>query len=159
MWQIDRMWDVTLLVVVSLLTRISLSKSPTKWFQFLKYISELIIPPFAGLPYLLMKKSYCDAFTLHCESALSNKRGDKYLNVPDAKDVDLLKEDPRKDLDETWCRIFKFQPLWKIRNYFGERIAFYFAWSGMLITSLWIPTLFGLCVFFYGLYERWAKAI
>ena len=63
-------------------------------------------------------------------------------------------EDPRNELDRTWAKSCRFQPLWKIRNYFGEKIALYFAWSGMLIVSLWPPMLFGFAVFLYGLYLR-----
>eukprot|EP00794_Sanderia_malayensis_P006792 gene6792-7557_t len=74
--------------------------------------------------------------------------------------------DHRKDLHETWLANFKFQPLWKIRNYFGEKIALYFAWLGLLITSLWIPMLIGFVVFFYGIINKstskntqsWTKA-
>ena len=39
-------------------------------------------------------------------------------------------EDRRKELHETWLANLKFQPLWKIRNYFGEKIGLYFAWLG-----------------------------
>jgi len=63
-------------------------------------------------------------------------------------------EDARQELDRTWAKSCRFQPLWKIRNYFGEKIAMYFAWSGMLIISLWPPMLFGFAVFLYGLYLR-----
>ncbi len=62
------------------------------------------------------------------------------------------------DMVDKWTtlkNIFKFQPLWKIRNYFGEMIAFYFAWTGMLVTSLWIPTFLGVVVFLYGLGLRY----
>ena len=62
--------------------------------------------------------------------------------------------DTRPELDRTWAKSCRFQPLWKIRNYFGEKIAMYFAWSGMLIASLWPPMLFGFAVFLYGLYLR-----
>ncbi|XP_013418581.1 anoctamin-7 [Lingula anatina] len=113
-----------------------------------------------ALPYLLHKKIYTDAFIIHDESVddpenPSNKNKSKpcsscceeeFVN-PVGFDMD-----PRWTLNHTWTRVFKYQPLWKIRNYFGEKIALYFAWSGLLITSLWMPTLFGLSIFFYGLH-------
>ena len=110
-----------------------------------------------------MKKTYTDVFILHEDSVLSWKKeenvlGDDYFTPEtDLEKRELpmaLRRDPRRKLDETWTRFFKFQPLWKVRNYFGEKIAFYFAWSGELITSLWIPTLFGLIIFIYGLVKR-----
>lgn len=104
-----------------------------------------------GLPYMLMKNNYVDSYVLHEKSERGTVRGDNYFSG--SAHSNTSETDPRKDLDETWTRPMKFQPLFKIRNYYGERIAFYFAWSGMLCTTLWIPTLFGLCVFIYGLYE------
>jgi hypothetical protein len=103
---------------------------------------------------MLLKKNYIDAYVLHEDSAKSTTRGDNYIQGARVPEKDKTLDDPRKDLDDTWTRPFKFQPLFKIRNYFGEKIAFYFAWSGLLCTTLWIPTLFGLCIFFYGLYDR-----
>ncbi|PVD35218.1 hypothetical protein C0Q70_06499 [Pomacea canaliculata] len=108
-----------------------------------------------GLPFLLMDGTFTDAFSLHEESEKSITRGDNYLPAQSkTQSKHPLESDPRKDLDDTWPKPFKFQPMWKIRDYFGERIALYFAWSGLLVTSLWIPTLFGISVFIYGLYER-----
>lgn len=113
------------------------------------------LPP--GLPYLLLKGAYSDAFVLHEDSEKCQQREDvragHFLSAETPGMV--LDADPRKDLDEKWTQFFKFQPMWLIRNYFGEKIGFYFAWTGMLITTLWIPMLFGLAVFFYGLYERY----
>ncbi|CAG2218059.1 unnamed protein product [Mytilus edulis] len=68
--------------------------------------------------------------------------------LPQTMDLD---EDPRKILNDEWTKLFKFQPLTKIRNYFGEKIAFYFAWTGLLTTSLWVPMLLGLAIFIYGI--------
>jgi hypothetical protein len=58
------------------------------------------------------------------------------------------KEDEKNDkssrriLDQTWAslkNLFKNQPLWRVRDYFGEQIALYFAFCGFLIRTLWIP--------------------
>ncbi|KAL8574715.1 hypothetical protein ACOMHN_055780 [Nucella lapillus] len=105
-----------------------------------------------GLAYMLMKENYTDAFVMHEESTRSSIRGDNFLTTSSEDGRDILDKDPRRELDDTWTKPLKFQPLWKIRNYFGERIAFYFAWSGMLCSTLWIPALFGVCVFCYGMY-------
>ena len=115
-----------------------------------------------------MKKVYKDAFVLHDESAedphelneIEEKLAEKGGKLTKAEKLErkaskkLIMADTRVLLDSTWTKFFKYQPLWKIRNYFGEKIGLYFAWSGTLITTLWIPTLFGICVFIYGLYLR-----
>ena len=105
-----------------------------------------------------MKDVYEDAFVLHEDSNLMAEKEDK---DKDPKKTDMapdkrnLIEDPRKEMDDTWVRWWKFQPLWKIRNYFGEKIGLYFAWAGMLLTSLWLPMLFGVACFIYGLTVRY----
>lgn len=112
-----------------------------------------------SLPYLLMKGVYSDSFILHEESECKEDQSilkDKYFSEAN---VDLeenqpkgeLETDPRKSLNDTWTVFYKFQPLWKIRNYFGEMIALYFAWVGEMTTSLWIPMLLGFAIFLYGL--------
>ena len=106
-----------------------------------------------------MKEVYEDAFILHEDSNVSGENEEKDKeNDPKKTDKahkkrDLI-EDPRKELNDTWGTWWKFQPLWKIRNYFGEKIGLYFAWAGMLLTSLWLPMLFGLGCFIYGLVIR-----
>ncbi|KAK3099349.1 hypothetical protein FSP39_003125 [Pinctada imbricata] len=119
-----------------------------------------------GLPYLLMKGVYDDTLILHEESdsqkdkeILKERFLDANVELEEDKeknqeDKTKLSLDPRKDMDITWTIFYKFQPLWKIRNYFGEMIAFYFAWVGELTTSLWIPMLLGVAIFFYGLALR-----
>ncbi|XP_067945254.1 anoctamin-7-like [Watersipora subatra] len=112
-----------------------------------------------GLPYLLMKGVYTDAFILHDESEDNFKESQHYAddhkdsheNEMD-KDIIDVYGDPRHDMNVTWPYICKFQPLWKIRNYFGEEIALYFAWAGLFISSIMIPMFIGLGVFGYGLF-------
>ncbi|KAK0052977.1 anoctamin-3, partial [Biomphalaria pfeifferi] len=94
-----------------------------------------------GLQFLLMKNVYTDTLVLHDELTKTD--------LPSATQT----LDKRKELDQKWSRFYKFQPMWQIRNYFGEKIGLYFAWTGVLITTLWIPMLFGVAVFIYGLYE------
>ena len=120
-----------------------------------------------------MKKVYKDAFVLHdetiedphemdeIEEKLAEKGGKltKAAKLTRRSTKTLIMADTRRELDKTWTKFFKYQPLWKIRNYFGEKIALYFAWSGTLITTLWLPTLFGISVFFYGLYLRYVEAL
>lgn len=102
---------------------------------------------------MMLENVYTNKFILHDESSY-NPDDDKKVREALPKTPEVLAKDPRLDIQLTWTRFFKFQPLWKIRNYFGEKIAFYFAWSGTLITTLWMPMLFGFAVFLYGLVRR-----
>lgn len=59
----------------------------------------------------------------------------------------------RQKLKADWAsssRIFKYQPISAIREYFGEKIALYFAWIG-LYTSFLVPAaIVGFLCFLYG---------
>ena len=104
-----------------------------------------------GLPYLLMIGAFKDSFPLHDPSAMEPGSIDeiqKYVAdyVPY---VDL-----RACLKKKWGGVCSKQPVDEIRDYFGENIAFYFAWVSTLITSLWIPAILGLLVFCFGLKTR-----
>ncbi|XP_046373983.1 anoctamin-1-like isoform X3 [Haliotis rufescens] len=60
---------------------------------------------------------------------------------------------PRKLLYDYWAgwrSFLKFQPHDYIRNYFGEKIAIYFAWLGFYTTMLVPASIVGLIVFIYG---------
>jgi anoctamin-8 len=47
----------------------------------------------------------------------------------------------------------KAQPLDKICNYFGVKLALYFAWIGFYTRALIIPAILGLLVWFYTGYD------
>ena len=49
--------------------------------------------------------------------------------------------------------VFK-KPLFDIRNYFGEYFAFYFAFCGHLLSSLWIPAFTGIAFFVVGVINK-----
>ncbi|XP_072129228.1 anoctamin-9 isoform X1 [Mobula birostris] len=49
-----------------------------------------------------------------------------------------------------WRCLFKKQPINEIRDYFGERIALYFAWLGWYNTMLFPAAVIGVLVFLYG---------
>ena len=50
-----------------------------------------------------------------------------------------------------WGRWYKYQPLDHIRDYFGEKIAIYFAWLGFYTGWLLPASIVGVAVFVYGL--------
>jgi hypothetical protein len=123
---------------------------------------------YEGLPFMLNQGYFDDAFVLHEQSThnlnlqLVVGAVDKHLfegkdmNVIDNRSAnsDLLYEDNRKELHTKWAKltnIFKFQPIMAIRNYFGEETAFYFAWVGCLISTLYLPTIIGIIFFGIGL--------
>jgi len=51
-----------------------------------------------------------------------------------------------------WGNWYKYQPLDHIRDYFGEKIAIYFAWLGFYTGWLLPASLVGLGVFLYGIF-------
>ncbi|KAJ3213138.1 Anoctamin-7 [Dinochytrium kinnereticum] len=51
----------------------------------------------------------------------------------------------------SWSQVLLEQPLRQIRDYFGERIAYYFTWLGFYTLWLWIPAAVGFIVFLYGI--------
>ena len=60
---------------------------------------------------------------------------------------------PRQVLWTYWAsprQMFSYQPLHKIRDYFGEKIAFYFSWLGFYTNWLFIASIAGLIVPIYG---------
>jgi hypothetical protein len=77
---------------------------------------------------------------------------------------DNIKNDENNDirtiLDKSWANfgnLFKYQPLKKVRDYFGEYVGLYFSFSGALVASLWIPSLIGVIFFFLEIWNQYAN--
>ena len=124
-----------------------------------------------ALPFMLKKNYFKDAFILHEEETdktsfykeclvtmlknpedYSNEAFEKINNL--SKNNELKNTDSRNELDKGWANfrnIFKLQPLQDIRDYFGEYVALYFSFAGILISSLWIPSLLGILFFIIGI--------
>eukprot|EP00051_Salpingoeca_urceolata_P006617 m.87502 g.87502 ORF g.87502 m.87502 type:complete len:974 (-) comp14910_c1_seq2:66-2987(-) len=95
-----------------------------------------------GVSRLVKKKTYTGAYALHDGRY---KRGGKESEGPDGE---------RCQLYESWAKWgnwWKPQPLERVRKYFGEKVAYYFAFLGFYTTMLAIPGLIGLFIFIYGL--------
>ncbi|XP_064481991.1 anoctamin-4-like [Ornithodoros turicata] len=127
-----------------------------------------------GLAYLLMKGVYQDAFVMHDRSSLepvyvpSEAVPSVHESVSAFKVTDANSRlnqdnvvgprrsipDTRRLLDRRWRKLLAGQPLNIIRDYFGEKICFYFAWVGTFIASLIVPAFIGLGVFFFGVIEK-----
>ncbi|RWS28853.1 anoctamin-1-like protein, partial [Leptotrombidium deliense] len=90
-----------------------------------------------GLNKLLQDSIYTAAYPLHEGKLTGGKRN----------------RSPRMNLATNWAsliKMFRKQPLDEIRNYFGVKIALYFAWLGFY-TSMLIPaSIVGVLCFFYG---------
>ncbi len=129
---------------------------------------------YSGLHYMLENEYFNDAFILHDET---NEEFDKIISEMtqenashDANHLELLKSlsenkkeegpsfDTRLMLSKNWAgikNVFRFQPLWHIQNYFGEYIAFYFAFCGSIISYLWVPTFTGIAFFVVGAINKY----
>ena len=62
-------------------------------------------------------------------------------------------ENERQRLHHDWAtfrRIFQYQPISGIKEYFGEKVAFYFAWLGFYTTMLLPAAILGFICFLYG---------
>jgi hypothetical protein len=108
---------------------------------------------------MISKKYINDAFILHDETFKFEKTNDFIYFNATKNEVQSRKSDGniygspescRDELNTEWAyfkNTLKYQPLFKIRNYFGETVALYFAWCGTLISSLWLISLIGIIFF------------
>ena len=92
-------------------------------------------------------KSRCLAFSAHYPLHSCSLKEEH-------EDVINSSENMRKLLNDEWARyrkLFKFQPMDHIKDYFGEQIALYFSWLGFYNHALIFASLFGVIVTIYGL--------
>ncbi len=117
---------------------------------------------------MIHESYFDDAFILHDESERQLKYINRIIehvnkvnetNNSSVKPLELLdppKNDTREFLRFKWAnlkRMFSPQPLWEIRDYFGELNAYYFAWIGTFVSTLWLITILGVAALGYGLKE------
>ncbi|XP_075234460.1 anoctamin-7-like [Lycorma delicatula] len=103
-----------------------------------------------GIDRLVDEGVFSSSFPLH-DGPYECKQQQKVNELEEDEEEDPLNS--RQILYEYWARWgcwYKYQPLDHIREYFGEKIAIYFAWLGFYTAWLLPASLVGLLVFFYG---------
>ena len=98
-----------------------------------------------GLSYLKMIGAYSASFPLHDSPWFESS------NEREPDELTMLKR--------TWLRWCAYQPLMRVRNYFGERVALMFAWSGFLYAQLWALVVAGLVVFIFGMVQTGSEPL
>jgi hypothetical protein len=68
------------------------------------------------------------------------------------------KDNLRSDLVHKWASMLTPQPIQMIRDYYGEKIAFYFAWLEHYTFWLFLSGFVGLGVTIYGIYNSFQSA-
>lgn len=102
-----------------------------------------------GLPAMINKGYFHDAFPLHDQTKKLPKGfcSKEVYNVLRLYSPENVEHDRVENLNKKWARLtrmFCFQPLSEIREYFGELNAFFFSWSGTLALSMIVPAIIGL---------------
>ncbi|CAL8400741.1 unnamed protein product, partial [Boreogadus saida] len=95
-----------------------------------------------GVARLLTEGAYSAAFPLH--------EGKYQLPTSEVCPDELNKRQVLFQYWARWSKWYKYQPLDHIREYFGEKIAIYFAWLGFYTAWLLPAALVGLLVFLSG---------
>ncbi|XP_040579928.1 anoctamin-5 isoform X2 [Lepeophtheirus salmonis] len=94
-----------------------------------------------GIYKLLSKKVYEAAYPLH----------DGHYDRP-RKDGHISNRRILYTEWASWRKWYKKQPLWMIKNYFGEKVGLYFAWLGFYTTMLIPPSIVGVFVLIFGIF-------
>ncbi|XP_016377939.1 anoctamin-7-like isoform X1 [Sinocyclocheilus rhinocerous] len=103
-----------------------------------------------GVARLLNEGAFTGAFPLH--------EGPFELPGCDIQPDQLNKRQVLYHYWSNWLKWYKYQPLDHIREYFGEKIALYFAWLGFYTAWLLPAALVGTCVFVSGILTMGSNA-
>uniref|UniRef100_A0A0R3RSP6 Anoctamin n=1 Tax=Elaeophora elaphi TaxID=1147741 RepID=A0A0R3RSP6_9BILA len=93
-----------------------------------------------GIQRLIQNGTYTSAFPLHEDCGWDEYNADKSTD--------------REFLYWNWARItniYKYQPLWLIKKYFGSKVGWYFAWLGYYTKFLVFASIIGILCFIYGI--------
>ena len=107
-----------------------------------------------GIDGLVANGGFYAVYPLHDGPYEDFIKDEMTTNLSEEIHDDQIQNNERKILYEYWAkwrRWYKYQPLHRIRNYFGEKVAIYFAWIGMYTSCLVPAMFFGLIVLCYGL--------
>lgn len=94
-----------------------------------------------GVERLLRENVFIAAYPLH---------DNEYNNAPKTSLEQLTRRQILSKYWAQWTKWYKYQPLDHIRNYFGEKIALYFAWLGFYTTWLLPAAVIGTLIFVFG---------
>lgn len=100
-----------------------------------------------GIESLLQNKVFETAYPLH-ENYFDNFFH-KCLQKPESLRQKLM------DSWANWRNVFSLQPIHQIRNYFGEKIGFYFVFMDFYTKQLVFPSIVGLIVLIIGIMLYW----
>jgi len=102
-----------------------------------------------GIEYLLNDDIYNSWFPLHDGPyqlpCLDDKPEDDKVFLNDRQVLSMFWSD--------WGRWYKYQPLNRVRIYYGDTVAMYFAWLGFYTKLLIFPAIVGTFVFIYDIYS------
>uniref|UniRef100_A0A914XH48 Anoctamin n=1 Tax=Plectus sambesii TaxID=2011161 RepID=A0A914XH48_9BILA len=105
----------------------------------------------ANIQYLLSNDIYGQAFPVHdCDLT------DSATDTVDWSKIPIERWPKRKYLRTVWGAFrqwHRHQPLDEIRDYFGEKVAIYYAWLGFYTKMLVYPAVFGIFITLWGIWH------